>query len=208
MINFINFDNPGVILDTVPDDIINQLKTHIGMLDKTTVYNNNLAGNIQEEYKFPEAVPIIKDYIFDLAEKYEEKFSYLKRISILTESLPFILKKDDVWINFQRRNEFNPIHDHSGIFSFVIWINVPYYIKDELENSPGKNSNKPVAGHFEFIYNDILGQISCMQLPVDKTFEGKIAFFPSKLSHCVYPFYSSDGIRISISGNIKLDSKK
>jgi hypothetical protein len=47
-----------------------------------------------------------------------------------------------------------------------------------------------------------------MQLPVDKTFEGKIAFFPSKLSHCVYPFYSSDGIRISISGNIKLDSKK
>jgi inosine/xanthosine triphosphate pyrophosphatase family protein len=42
----------------------------------------------------------------------------------------------------------------------------------------------------------------------DKTFEGKIAFFPSKLSHCVYPFYSSDDVRISISGNIKLDSKK
>jgi len=30
--------------------------------------------------------------------------------------------------------------------------------------------------------------------------------FPSLLAHCVYPFYTSDDYRISISGNIKFDS--
>jgi hypothetical protein len=37
---------------------------------------------------------------------------------------------------------------------------------------------------------------------VDKEWEGKIALFPAKLNHLVYPFYTSDEPRISISGNI------
>ena len=33
-------------------------------------------------------------------------------------------------------------------------------------------------------------------------------FFPSKLNHVVYPFYTSNKNRISISGNVALDPQK
>ena len=37
---------------------------------------------------------------------------------------------------------------------------------------------------------------------VDKSFEGKGFMFRSSQAHTVYPFYTSDDYRISISGNI------
>ena len=38
--------------------------------------------------------------------------------------------------------------------------------------------------------------------------EGTMLFFPSKLSHEVFPFFNCDEDRISISGNIKLNTTK
>ena len=38
--------------------------------------------------------------------------------------------------------------------------------------------------------------------------KGTMLFFPSSLSHTVYPFYTSDKERISISGNIHYDVEK
>ena len=37
--------------------------------------------------------------------------------------------------------------------------------------------------------------------------EGIMLFFPSELNHAVYPFYNCDEERISISGNLMLDTK-
>jgi dolichol kinase len=37
---------------------------------------------------------------------------------------------------------------------------------------------------------------------VDKSMEGTVTMFPSSMIHCVYPFRTSDGERISIAGNI------
>ena len=39
-------------------------------------------------------------------------------------------------------------------------------------------------------------------IDVDKSFEGKMLVFPSKLQHLVYPFYTSDEHRITVSGNV------
>ena len=77
---------------------------------------------------------------------------------------------------------------------------IPYDINEELKI--GK-----YASTFEFIYNSIIGTSFNKIIPVNKNDIGKIIFFPSKLNHCVYPFYSSDGTRISISGNIKFLTK-
>ena len=38
--------------------------------------------------------------------------------------------------------------------------------------------------------------------------EGTLVFFPAKLRHAVYPFYNCDEDRISISGNIVLNTAK
>jgi Rps23 Pro-64 3,4-dihydroxylase Tpa1-like proline 4-hydroxylase len=38
--------------------------------------------------------------------------------------------------------------------------------------------------------------------------EGTMLFFPSKMMHQVHPFYNCDEDRISISGNILLNTKE
>jgi len=43
------------------------------------------------------------------------------------------------------------------------------------------------------------------KIALSKKEEGEMILFPAKLNHLVYPFYTSSGIRISISGNIIYD---
>ena len=45
-------------------------------------------------------------------------------------------------------------------------------------------------------------------IKLNKKDEGRIVFFPAPMEHIVYPFYTSDEFRISISGNILLNTKK
>jgi hypothetical protein len=85
--------------------------------------------------------------------------------------------------------------------SFVIWIKVPYDIETEKRNAPGSRSNSNFPGHFEFSYCNILGNITHKQIPADKSYENYICMFPAKMVHCVYPFFTSDDYRITISGN-------
>ena len=113
-----------------------------------------------------------------------------------------------LWVNFQQKYEFNPSHNHDGVYSFVIWHKIPYLISDEIKNSPGKNANKVLAGHFEFNYTNSLGNIWQETLPVDKTWENTICIFPSEMIHSVYPFFTSDEYRITSSGNISLEEQK
>ena len=56
--------------------------------------------------------------------------------------------------------------------------------------------------HFVFLMINEVGQIVSHAVPVDKEWEGKMALFPASLNHQVYPFYTSDEYRISISGNV------
>jgi len=86
--------------------------------------------------------------------------------------------------------------------SFVIYTKVPFKMRDELAASPGINSNNNIPGHFQFSYTGILGGISNHYVPVDESYENTMMLFPSKLMHCVYPFFTSDEYRISVAGNV------
>ena len=44
--------------------------------------------------------------------------------------------------------------------------------------------------------------------PMDPSMEGKMLLFPSKLMHCVYPFYNCEEPRISVAGNVWLVPRK
>jgi hypothetical protein len=56
---------------------------------------------------------------------------------------------------------------------------------------------------FAFLYSDSIGGINPFSIPVDKNMENNVILFPSNFYHMVYPFFSSDGYRISVSGNFK-----
>lgn len=200
-INLNYFPNIGYLTTDVPPNLLTKLDKiiHEKKLEK---HNNKLAGNIKKEFKIPKAIPIFTKYIFDMCEKYDEEFRYTKGIDICTNNVPLIL--NNMWVNFQKKHEFNPMHTHGGLFSFVIWVKIPFYNKDEKDNSPGKNSNRNLAGTFEFQYTDSLGSIHSQALHVDKEWEGKMCLFPSRLNHSVCPFYSSNGYRVTVSGNVCL----
>ena len=66
-----------------------------------------------------------------------------------------------------------------------------------------KNEGK-IAGNFAFAYNSIEG---LTRTEIIEPTAGKMILFPSKIYHQVYPFYTSDEYRISISGNVSLDNE-
>ena len=110
------------------------------------------------------------------------------------------------WVNFQKETEFNPIHSHSGVFSFVIWVKIPTDWREQHALPFLAKSNSPCASDFEFHYTTMLGEIGRHTYCLDKKSEGFMLFFPASLKHTVYPFYNCDKERISISGNLCLDN--
>ena len=119
----------------------------------------------------------------------------------------YSLDLDSFWFNRQKKHEFNPMHDHGGVYSFVAWLKIPYDCKEEqsLPQFEGTKDSDKKAGQFEFEYYDIFGRKSHYNINLDSTWENKIVFFPSMFNHCAYPFYTSYEDRISVSGNLWLN---
>ena len=115
---------------------------------------------------------------------------------------------ESFWVNYQKQNEFNPLHDHAGIFSFIIWMKIPTKHEEQNKNPLASGSNSKKISVVEFVYSNILGEHETYGFEMDPVLEGTMLFFPSKLRHCVYPFYNCDEDRISVSGNIKLNTAK
>lgn len=196
-----SFGNLGFIRDTVPDDLLQDLHAEINSLDTSqNKYNRNLAGNIKEEYKLLSCHNKLEQYVTSLCSAYCNGFDLKTTARDLS---PDELVLDTYWVNIQQKHEFNPMHTHDGVYSFAIWIEVPYTIEEELANTSCVNSNMPRPGMFSFIYTNILGEIREAEFPVDKSYEGTIFLFPSCLPHTVYPFSTSDKRRVSISGNLR-----
>ena len=190
------------LITNVPEDISQKLDEIINK-KQTVKANHDLAGNIQNEYRIPEGKPIVWPLIDKCIQAHFDKYpSYYARISGMHKKDQFHLELQSLWVNYQKKHEFNPIHVHDGLFSFVIWHKVPYLMKDEVARFPHMKESEVRAGHFVFIMPNELGNITSHTIPADKEWEGKMALFPAQLNHQVYPFYTSDEYRISISGNV------
>jgi hypothetical protein len=164
--------------------------------------NKNLAGNLKYEFNLIDCFEYVSDLMEPMIKAHQHYFnSFSADLLLNSKECPVVL--DKLWVNFMRKNEFNPLHDHSGVFSFVIWIDIPYDIEDEMNNESSVDSNNNRAAHFSFFYINALGKIVDIGLPVDKKFNNKACLFPARLNHAVYPFKTSEDFRISVSGNFK-----
>ena len=160
--------------------------------------NNTLAGNIEKEFHLNES---FEEILFPYTSLLADEYNNLNN-KILDKQNQSNWVSTGSWINFQKKHEFNPTHHHTGDYSFVLWIQIPYNLKEELELENCKNSNSKYNSLFSFSFLDLYGKIVENQLPIDKTWEGTMILFPSNLKHQVYPFFTSDDYRISISGNL------
>lgn len=199
---FGNFSNYGFVRDNVPADLLEKLNNEVLTLDFNIAekYNGNLAGNITSEFKLNKHKDELEAYVLSLCEQYTNNWDITQtRTDLRSDNLEMYV----YWANYQKKHEFNPMHTHDGVYSFAIWLKVPFLIGDEMNTGMCKTTNMPRPGMFSFIYSNIFGETREAEFVVDKTCEGTILLFPSALPHTVYPFSTSDEYRISISGNIR-----
>ena len=171
-------------------------------------FNQHLAGNITESN-----IIVDKDnWFFDnvltpLINHYDKKYKKFYQTPVrTTEEHLYLLEK--FWVNYQKKHEFNPVHGHKGVFSFVVWLKIPTDYREEHKLKFASHSNMASASNFSFSYSDMLGVINTYAYNLDKNSEGRMLFFPSHLQHQVYPFFTSNKSRISVSGNITYDSRR
>ena len=100
------FDTVGIDRYDVPDNIINYLKQK-----PTKPVNNELLGHIKEEFGYQNVPDYVQRYFLEKTQT-ENMQSHMGEVKVLDTPLP--LKLDTLWINYQKKYEYNPIHEHSA----------------------------------------------------------------------------------------------
>ena len=170
-------------------------------------YKSKLAGQIHESNILTDKGDWFwQNTLAPLCIKYKEEFGNLGSDVPVNQRHPYYLQQ--LWVNYQKQGEFNPIHSHGGVYSFVVWMKIPTRHFEQNKNPISLKSGDHLISTFQFHYVNILGRSSNHTYEMNPEMEGTILFFPAKLMHCVYPFYNCDEDRISISGNISLNTAK
>ena len=202
-----HFPNVGVVEGQLPKDIVDNLwKLIEEARKKPDDMKPELAGNISSSLRLDVNSPLMEDFIKNVIPIYIEH-------TIKSYGLPWRVKSkegqvwslESLWVNFQKKHEFNPPHDHDGVYSFVIWMQIPtsYEEQKKLPICAESNAHGSIS-NFGFHYTNSLGNVSQFFYNMEKEAEGYMVMFPSEMKHEVFPFYENDGERISISGNIDI----
>lgn len=185
MIHILN--NFGVIRKQLPEELFNKLKIECSdtSLEREPLPHKVLDSGLTEHYYLNHNKQELQSYCIDFAAEYLNEYKKAITYNLQREGKnPKQFYPADPWINYQKKNQYVPNHDHTGLVAYTVWINIP-------ENSV-----------FEFMYSSITGDLFKERIMIKKEMEGTMIMFPSKLVHCVEPFFNSDETRISISGNI------
>ena len=172
---------------------------------------DELAGEIENEWKID---PILltnisfKDYIIQLSREYFK--ITVSNYHVVDNAIPHslivfknIMNNIEIftsWFNDQKDDEYNPMHNHVGTLSGVLYLKIPEYL-------PSRN-NEYTDGAITFIGNEtsVEGIISNSTLTIFPKV-GDVFLFPASLKHQVYPFRTVDGKGIRRSMSFNLDKK-
>lgn len=203
-----NFDNiqwaqipfgPFVMKIKLPNYIIDRL--HEDGKKKLKSYHKKLAGHIKTqlvyeretmEWFYSETTSVWNCYRENNCKFHGE------------ENYQVELEAHDLWVNFMRPGDFNPVHTHGGDISFVIFVDVPNELTKEAEEFEGTGI-KPGCLSFEFTQQARPKWAITGQSTIPET--GDMYIFPAMLQHWVAP-YKSKVTRVSVSGNLEIMNKR
>lgn len=190
---------PPVWVGKLDEDIINDVNDIIESRrgdPKSKIGADLLAGRVEEQLTIEDVVSdTTKNHILDHAVTWAQSIG----MEIYTEQLQI----EGLWVNLQKEFEYNPIHAHDGMFSFVFYTKNTITREDATDNMFDRNitsESKALAGHIDLHYGEtqFMNWTSMHHYPE----KGDILIFPSWLNHSVYPFHDPQGERISVAGNI------
>ena len=192
---------PSIIKIKIPQDTIDQMNLFVDKMvqnkEKLEKFNegSKLAGNVYQEFLMnTDFMKKIKwgEFIAQASNHWiwEEKKSQLKSFQIIKS-----------WIVRQFKNEYNPIHFHTGHISGVGYLKVP--------NTMGKTfqKEKKINHNGKLVLIDGSKKLFCSPTYVITPKVGDLYLFPSYLMHTVYPFSGTDEERRSVSFNAKIDDQ-
>ena len=121
--------------------------------ERKRLANDTLAGHLEDEFHIP------KDYIKQFNIYFKKYFDYYYNAystswSSTKYTKPLEFECHDLWVNFQRPGEFNPLHFHESDLSFVIWTEIPQELKEEFEDFRGSGMGRAI----QFSYGEYMDQ--------------------------------------------------
>ena len=190
---------PSIAKVKIPDQIIIDMNKFVDDLTKDEEkmtnldHGHHLAGNVSQEFRL--------DIEFMKKIKWAEFLGKSCQKWLLDgHNIP--IKKFDIiasWVVKQFKNDYNPIHYHSGQISGVGYLKVPKDMGNTVQKSKTINHNG------KLVLIDGSKKFVCTPTYVIKPEVGDFYFFPSYMMHTVYPFSDTSEERRSVSFNAKID---
>ena len=192
---------PSILKVTIPEQIILDMNSYVDNLieknDKVKELDHGkyLAGNVTQEFRL--------DVDFMKKIKWAE-FLAKSCHKWLMDGHNIEMKKFDIiasWVVKQYKNDYNPIHYHSGQISGVGYLKVPKDMGETAQKSKTVNHNG------KLVLIDGSKKFVCNPTYIINPKVGDFYFFPSYMMHTVYPFYNTEEERRSVSFNAKIDDE-
>lgn len=143
----------------------------------------------------------LEEKSFDRYKSYIE--DHIKEICNDTLNAEVII--DNLWININKKHDFNWSHVHPGAhLSGVFWIKCPKNCGTLNFDSPNNFSDSKI---YEVLKEDYSKKFYMYEVSSFQSKEGSLILFPPNLRHGVTPNLSDED-RISIAFNLKLNPIK
>ena len=177
--------------------ILKIINNHVDktVISKKNDYSSKLVSQIKDEVKLNDT--FIKKNLSKELIKNIKKYLEVSGVPNIKE-----VKIIKLWVVRQFKNEYNPIHYHSGQLSGVGYLKIQ---KNMNQNKVVKNKKVKTNGTIDFIN----GQKNFLSKSIYNLNPkiGDLLIFPNYLMHAAYPF-NVDGERRSFSFNAKITFKK
>jgi len=187
---------PKIAIVKIPKKIVSKINKEVDNIlqnktkTKKSDYSKKLVGEVKQELALSKI--FVNKYLINFLKNNIKNFikkSSNKKINSI--------KLKNFWVVRQFKNEYNPIHYHSGSISGVGYLKIP---KNFMKSKKKSKTN----GTIDFIH----GSRSLLNKSIfnHKPKVGDMIIFPNYLMHTAYPF-NVDGERRSFSFNIDIDKK-
>ena len=190
---------PSIAKVTMPKELIDSLNNHIDNIinDKEKSqkqdWGHALVGHVKQEFVLETKFMESSNFLNFLGNSVAGWIKHSENKQMKT------FKVLESWVVRQFKNDYNPIHWHSGHISGVGYLKLPKTFGKLIQDKKNVNQN----GKIELIHgNKMFLQKSIFTITPEV---GSFYFFPNYMMHTVYPFTDSDEERRSISFNAKID---
>ena len=192
---------PSIVKIKMPNEMIEQINKYVDSVIKDEQKikeldeGDKLIGKVQQEFLMEvEFMKKIKWANFLAA-----NVSSWAKEELNKEIKHFELIKS--WVVRQFKNDYNPVHWHSGDISGVGYLKVPSYLGNTSQ--PDKKTNE--NGKLQLIFGS--PNLFSKSTYLVKPEIGDFYLFPNYLMHTVYPFSGTDEERRSVSFNAQIDEE-